>query len=69
MWQKTIGHQLYMLRQDRRESLRTVAGNVHVNYTDISKIERGERPGVTFDAIYKLARYYGSSIGSLLGES
>ena len=54
-WKKTVGDKLHQLRRDRRETLREVADKVHVNYTDISKLERGKRPQITFDAVVKLA--------------
>lgn len=64
-WKKPVGDKLHQLRRDRRETLREVAAQVHVNYTDLSKLERGQRPGITFDAMVKLASYYGVRLDEL----
>lgn len=65
-WKKPLGDKLHQLRRDRRLTLRELAAQVHVNYTDISKLERGERPQITFEAVLKLADFYRVSIDALL---
>lgn len=65
-WQKPVGVTLHNLRREKRLTLREVATYVHVHYSDLSKLERGERPQITFGAIVKLANFYGVGLNDLL---
>lgn len=68
-WEKTLGNRLHILRRNRSLRLQDVSDQVHVNITDLSRIERGQRPNVRFSVILKLARYYGVGLDELCGET
>jgi transcriptional regulator with XRE-family HTH domain len=66
-WKKPLGDHLYQLRHAKRLTLKQVGEQVGVKYTDLSKLERGLRPGITLDAFCRLAEFYEVSTDYLLG--
>ena len=64
-WQKPLGAALHAVRTSRRLPMHQVSQAVNMHTTDISKLERGVRPGITFEAIIKLATFYGLPLDAL----
>ncbi len=58
---------LKALRQDRRMSLRDLAGYLDCSYGTVNKYEKGSAEP-SFDMLNRLAKFFGVSVGSLLGE-
>ena len=59
-----LGNSVRVYRTARGESLRTLAARVGMDFTHISKIERGER-GCSDEDKVKLARHFGVSVMTL----
>ena len=64
-WQPVVAERLFQLRRANRLNQETVAAAVNMHVTDLSKLERGKRPQITFDVICRLAAYYGVSVDDL----
>lgn len=54
-----FGKRLRLLRTDKRLSFRQLAQNCNLDYSDISKIEKGER-NIQLSTIYELAKGLGN---------
>jgi len=54
----TIGNNLYTLRNDRKESLQTVAKAVGISRQFLSRIEKGLAPRFRLTVLGELCRYY-----------
>ena len=67
-WQTQLGNTLHALRYGRRVNQEDVAQAVHMHVTDLSKLERGQRPRIPFATILRLAQYYGVSLDYLAGR-
>ena len=64
-WQEPLGQRLYELRHAQRLTLKRVARDVHMNISDLSKLERAQRPSIPFATILRLATYYGVTLDGL----
>ena len=67
-WQRLLGNKLHELRRDRRYTLKQAGERAHIKDTDLSKIERGERPLVTVSALRRLAQVYGVEMKDLVEQ-
>ncbi len=63
---KQIGDKLREFREKKRFTMREVAEMIKIDYSYISKIEKGKIPSL--DKLNKLCDLYGISVASLFGE-
>lgn len=63
----TIGKKLKELRAERNMSMREVGEEIGINYTYISKIEKGQIPSMKL--LNDLCKVYGVEVKDLYGES
>lgn len=55
---KQIGDILYQARHARKEKITSVAKNIGVSHTVISKIENGKYPALSLQLLHRLVKYY-----------
>ena len=64
-WQIPLGDELHHLRRKRRLTQEEVAKVVRMDIAVLSRLENGKKPRVTFDAILRLAHFYGVTLNDL----
>lgn len=63
-----VGNQIMMRRRQRRLSQKVVACAVGMNYRDLSKIERGQRPRVPLETVIRIADFLGCTVNDFYLE-
>jgi transcriptional regulator with XRE-family HTH domain len=63
---KEIGEKLRKLREQKNLTMREVADTIEIDYTYISKIEKGKIPSL--EKLKKLCTLYGVPLSSLFGN-
>lgn len=62
----TIGRNLHVIRNSRKETLQSVASDIEITHPIISKIENGRHPNLQLSLLIKLCNHYNINLQQVL---